>query len=160
MIEETGIVKKVIGNEVWIETQIKTTCGTCHVNKNCGTSVVAKAFTAKPELLKLRSLHALKEGQSVKLGIPEEQLMGASMLVYLLPILVLIVSVTSLQFVFPELHEAWQIVFGFSATAISFWQISKYAIKHDKGQFSPVILGAVNDATVTMKNEIPLKKLT
>jgi sigma-E factor negative regulatory protein RseC len=160
MIEETGIVRKVQGRQVWIETQIKTTCGTCHVNKNCGTSVVAKAFTAKPELLQLNSPHELKEGQTVKLGIPEEQLMGASMLVYLLPIIVLIVSTSSMQIMLPSLHEGWQILFGFIATAISFWQISKFTKKHDKGQFSPVILGAVNDATTTMKNEIPLKKLT
>jgi sigma-E factor negative regulatory protein RseC len=159
MIEETGVVKKVQGNEVWIETQIKTTCGTCHVSNNCGTSVVAKAFTAKPELLKLSSPHLLKEGQSVKLGIPEEQLIGASVLMYLLPILVLIMSVASIQYFIPSLHEIWQVVFGFSATAISFWQVSKYAKRQDKGQFSPVILGAVNDSTVTMKNEIPLKKL-
>lgn len=159
MIEETGVVKKVQGNQVWIETQIKTTCGTCHVNKNCGTSVVAKAFTAKPELLHLTSPHALKEGQTVKLGIPEEQLMGASMLVYLLPILVLITSVSSLQFFLPAVHELWQILFGFSATALSFWQISSFTKKQDKGQFSPVILGAVNDSIVTMKNEIPLKKI-
>jgi sigma-E factor negative regulatory protein RseC len=159
MIEETGTVKKVKGNEVWIETQIKTTCGTCHVSKNCGTSVVAKAFTAKPELLRLISLYDLKEGQTVKLGIPEEQLLGASILVYLLPILVLIVSVSCLQFLLPEVHEGWQILFGFTATATSFWQISKFAKKQDKGQFSPVILGAVNDVTITMKNEIPLKKI-
>ncbi len=159
MIEETGIVRKVQGNQVWIETQIKTTCGTCHVNKNCGTSVVAKAFTAKPELLQLNSPHKLIEGQTVKLGIPEEQLLGASMLVYLLPIFVLIITTASMQFVLPSLHEGWQMLCGFTATAISFWQISTFAKKHDKGQFSPVILGAVNDATTTMKNEIPLKKL-
>jgi sigma-E factor negative regulatory protein RseC len=159
MIEETGIVKKVKGNEVWVETQIKTTCGTCHVNKNCGTSVVAKAFAAKPELLKLISPYELKEGQAVKLGIPEEQLIGASMLVYLVPILVLIVSVSSMQFVLPHVHEGWQVVFGFAATAVSFWQISIFANKQDKGQFSPVVLGAVNDVTITMKNEIPLKKI-
>jgi sigma-E factor negative regulatory protein RseC len=159
MIEETGIVKKVDGTDVWIETQVKTTCGSCQVSTNCGTSVVAKAFTAKPELLKLSSPHVLKVGQSVKLGIPEEQLIGASSLVYLLPILVLIISVASFQYLLPSLHEIWQIIFGFTATAISFWQISKFAKRQDKGQFSPVILGAVNHSTVTMKNEIPLKKL-
>ncbi|WP_412971156.1 SoxR reducing system RseC family protein [Glaciecola sp. MF2-115] len=159
MIEETGIVKKVAGTDVWIETQIKTTCGSCQVSKNCGTSVVAKAFTAKPELLKLSTPHLLKVGQSVKLGIPEEQLIGASSLVYLLPIFVLVISVTSFQYLLPSLHEMWQILFGFAATALSFWQISKYAKRQDKGQFSPVILGAINDSTVTMKNEIPLKKV-
>jgi sigma-E factor negative regulatory protein RseC len=160
MIEETGVVKKVSGNDVWIETQIKTSCGSCHVSKNCGTSVVAKAFTAKPELLKVTSLYALSEGQMVKLGIPEEQLMGASMLMYLLPILILIISATCLQFFFPTLHEGWHILFSFMMTAVGFWQISKYAKSQDKGQFSPIILGAVNEATVTMKNEIPSKKLT
>ncbi len=159
MIEETGVVKKVKGSEVWIETQIKTSCGSCHVSKNCGTSIVAKAFTAKPELLKITSPYPLFEGQSVKLGIPEEQLLGASMLMYLLPILILIASATGLQYIFPSLHEGWQILISFTITAIGFWRISKYAKSHDKGQFSPIILGAVNEATVTMKNEIPAKKL-
>lgn len=159
MIEETGVVKKVMGDQVWIETQIKSSCGSCQVNKNCGTSVVAKAFAAKPELLKLTTTYKLCEGQVVKLGIPEEQLLAASMLVYLLPILLLIASVTGLQYFFPRLSEGWQVLFSFVISAIGFWRISSYAKSQDKGQFSPLILGAVNEATMTMKNEIPTKKI-
>jgi sigma-E factor negative regulatory protein RseC len=160
MIEETGIVRIVEGDTVWIETTVKSTCGSCHASDNCGTSVIAKAFTNKPELLKLQAPCALVVGQRVKLGIPESQLLSASMLVYVLPLLALIAAVLIIQSIFPAAHELWQIVFGFMAMAFSFYVLRRRELNGQQKHFSPIILGAVNDDTVTMKNEIPLKKLS
>ncbi|MBF7074729.1 SoxR reducing system RseC family protein [Glaciecola sp. MH2013] len=159
MIEETGIVKRVKGKKVWIETQVKTTCGSCHVSDNCGTSVVAKAFTNKPELLELDSDISLVEGQTVKLGIPESQLVFSSMLVYLLPILSLIGGVLLVKLLMPEVHEAMQILVGFFAFGLCFWLLNKKLKQKNKAHFSPLILGALNEASVIKKHEIPVKKL-
>lgn len=159
MIEETGIVRIVEGNTVWIETTVKSTCGSCHASDNCGTSVIAKAFTNKPELLKLQAPCSLVVGQRVKLGVPESQLLSASVLVYMLPLFALIAAVLLMQSLLPTAHEIWQISFGFSAMAMSFYALRRRENNGKQKHFSPIILGAVNNDTVTMRNEIPLKKL-
>ncbi|MEQ3651950.1 MAG: SoxR reducing system RseC family protein [Glaciecola sp.] len=160
MIEETGIVRIVEGNTVWIETTVKSTCGSCHASENCGTSVIAKAFTNKPELLKLQAPDSLVVGQRVKLGVPESQLLSASMLVYILPLFALIFAVVLLQSLLPSAHEIWQVGLGFTAMAMSFYALRRRELNGKQKHFSPIILGAVNEDTVTMKNEIPLKKLS
>ncbi|MFT5676558.1 MAG: sigma-E factor negative regulatory protein RseC, partial [Paraglaciecola sp.] len=107
MIEEIGVItaidKKDNEQYIWIETQIKTTCGGCQANDNCGTGIVAKAFTPKKEQLHLACDETVNVGQQVKLGIPEEDLLMASALVYLLPIVVVLLTAVIAQFVFPML---------------------------------------------------------
>ena len=94
MIEEIGVVVRIDKEKelqhIWVETDIKTTCSSCQAQANCGTSVVAKAFTNKKQQLKLAYEYPVEMGQKIKIGIPEEKLLSASLLVYLLPILGLI----------------------------------------------------------------------
>lgn len=158
MIEEMGLVKKVEGNTVWVETQIKTTCSSCHVKSNCGTSTIAKFFNPKPELLKLHSPISLKENQQVKLGIPEETLVSASALVYMLPLAIFIFTVAVLQSFF-AMHELLALVVGIITTLLTYWWVSRFIKKQHVSSFAPVIMGAVNQASDVMKHEIPSKKL-
>lgn len=144
MIEEIGTVVAVKGHHIEVQTQIKTTCGSCEANDNCGTGVVARAFAPKQETLHLTCEQPAEVGQQVRLGIPEETLLGASALVYLLPLLVLIVSAVSLSLLFEALlidSEPLLILGSFAATGISFWVIRKVLAKRPGGQLQPVILG-------------------
>jgi len=158
MIEEMGLVKRISGNTAWIETAIKTTCNSCQAKSNCGTSVIAKVFNPKPELLALYSPIELTPGQYVKLGIPEEKLVTASALVYLLPLGIFMFSIIVLQASMPNLHELLILLMSTIPTLIGFWWVSRFAKTRHKGQFSPVILGAVNTADVVAKHEIPIQK--
>jgi sigma-E factor negative regulatory protein RseC len=148
MIEEIGVItaidKKNDEQYIWIETQIKTTCGGCQANDNCGTGVVAKAFTPKKEQLYLACDDAVNVGQQVKLGIPEEHLLMASALVYLLPIVVVLVTAVIAQFIFPLLGlygEGWVVASAILAGFGCFKRISFY-LKHDKqADYQPQLIG-------------------
>ncbi|GBL04690.1 SoxR reducing system RseC family protein [Glaciecola sp. KUL10] len=159
MIEEMGVVKKVEGEFVWVETQVKTTCGSCQAKSNCGTSVIAKVFNPKAELLRLKSPINLKVGQQVKLGIPEETLVSASALVYLLPLSVFMLTIFSTQSAF-ALHELFSLFFGLFGALISFWWVSRYSKTQQTSSFSPIIMGAINQSEIVLKHEIPSKKLS
>lgn len=159
MIEEMGLVKKVEGNEVWIETQIKTTCGSCQAKSNCGTSVIAKVFNPKAELLRLKSPIELRVGQQVKLGIPEETLVSASALVYLLPLCIFMLSIIVTQALF-SIHELISLGIGVLFALCAFWWVSFFSKTQKTSSFSPIIMGAVNHAEVVYKHEIPSKKLS
>lgn len=148
MIEEVGVItgidKQNHEQYIWVETKIKTTCGGCQANDNCGTGVIAKALTPKKEQLYLACDETVNIGQQVKLGIPEGNLLKASALVYLLPIVVVLVTALIAQFVFPLLGlyaEGWVVVSAMLAAFGCFKRISNY-LKHDASHdYQPQLIG-------------------
>jgi sigma-E factor negative regulatory protein RseC len=160
MIEETGTVVAVEGDHVWVETQVKTTCGSCKASQACPTSTIAKAFTPKPEHIYLEVPCALVVGQQVKLGISEKALLYASLMVYIVPLITVIVVASAVMAIVPSMHELLVLgIASFSALA-SFWWASAYAKQpKNKRKFTPVFLGATQNAVSTHKHEIPMHKV-
>ncbi|GGO73776.1 SoxR reducing system RseC family protein [Bowmanella pacifica] len=143
MIEELGVIKAVDQDHIWVETQIKTTCGGCSVNQDCGTGAVARGLSPKSQLLIFRCTKPATIGQQVKLGIPEEDLLGASALMYLLPLLVLMASVLLGSAFLPAVglqHELWSVLLAAIFTALSFWQIKRYLQSAKRSQYQPRLL--------------------
>ncbi|TRY30853.1 SoxR reducing system RseC family protein [Aliiglaciecola sp. M165] len=150
MIEEIGVITAVDKDHIWVETQIKTTCGSCQAQDNCGTGVVAKAFAPKKDKLILRCKQAAKVGQRVKLGIEENHLLGASALVYLLPLIMLIATAVSAQNLFPAWgleHELWVIAVSFVVTAFTFAWIRAKAKNSDDHRLQPKLLAILPPET-------------
>jgi sigma-E factor negative regulatory protein RseC len=87
MLEEKGKVISIEDDLVWVQTQIKTTCGTCKAKDSCGTSAVAKAFSPKPNVISVYTDMSVKVGDNVVLGIDEGFVVQSSFYVYILPIL-------------------------------------------------------------------------
>lgn len=143
MIEELGTIKAVDKDHIWVETTIKTTCGGCVANDHCGTGTVARAFSPKTQTLIFRCSKRAEVGQQVKLGIPEEALLSASALMYMLPLLVLVVSALLGQYLLPffNLHnELWLIAFSFVATGLSFVKVRRMLQRDDKQVYQPRLL--------------------
>lgn len=143
MIEEIGVITAVDKDHIWVETEIKTTCGSCEAQENCGTGVVAKAFSPKKEQLILRCSQEAQVGQRVKLGIQESHLINASALVYVLPLLVLIASAVGTQAVLPLLglnNELWIVGSAFIATFLSFRWIKSKMHSNTEQKFQPHLL--------------------
>lgn len=143
MIEEIGVITAVDKDHIWVETQIKTTCGSCEAQDNCGTGVVAKAFAPKKEKLILRCKQVAQVGQQVKLGIEEEHLLSASALMYVLPIVIMIVTALTSQAVLPELglqHELWIVAATFFMTYLSFRWVKRKASRNKNNKFQPKLL--------------------
>ncbi|MCC2614700.1 SoxR reducing system RseC family protein [Aestuariibacter halophilus] len=110
MIEEIGQISRVDNDHIWVETEIKTTCGSCEAQSSCGTGAVAKAFAPKKDTLILRCREPAEVGQKVKLGIPEQQLVKASALMYLIPLAVLIATALTGQWLMTSMgieNELW-----------------------------------------------------
>ncbi len=144
MIEEIGVIKAVDQDHIWVETQIKSTCGSCQAESNCGTGTVAKAFSPKTETLVLRCAEKARVGQRVRLGIPEQALLGASALMYLLPLFALVGSALLGQWLMPQfglVHEGYLIAFTLAMTALCFLQVRKHLQTDSKQQYHPRLLG-------------------
>ena len=90
MILENATVVAVESDALWVEAVQKSACGTCIAQKGCGTRVLSK-LTGKTSRVRVLAsadhLQTLCPGQSVTIGIPEDVVVGASLLVYLLPLM-------------------------------------------------------------------------
>jgi sigma-E factor negative regulatory protein RseC len=162
LIEEVGTVQDVQKNAqgeaqfIWVETQVKSTCGSCEARKNCGTGAIAKVFAKKQQKLKYQYSGAVSVGQKVTLGIAEESLLKASALMYLLPLFILVISALLTQTLLPILglaSELWIIAVAFFATGLSFVGVRYYLNQSHKGHFKPQLLGVVvaDSKTISVK---------
>ncbi|MFT4808610.1 MAG: sigma-E factor negative regulatory protein RseC [Paraglaciecola sp.] len=147
MIEEIGVICAIEQHEsqqvVIVETQIKSTCGSCEAQSNCGTGAIAKVFASKRETLRFRLNDMVEVGQKVSLGIPEENLLKASAMVYCLPLFALVLSALVGQSVFPFfglMAEGWLILFSAICSYLTFRFVRRFLSNSDQGEFHPRIL--------------------
>jgi sigma-E factor negative regulatory protein RseC len=147
MIEEIGVIcaieQKNSQQVVLVETQIKSTCGSCEVQSNCGTGAIAKVFATKREVLRFRLNDTVEVGQKVSLGIPEENLLKASAMVYCLPLFTLVLSALVGQSIFPLvglMAEGWLILFSAICCYLTFMFVRRFLNNSDQGEFHPRIL--------------------
>lgn len=142
MIEEPGVVLAVDGQDVWVATQRKTTCGSCVAKAACGQGIV-NSFSAdkKPHTIKVRSDLHLQEGDQVTLGISEDSLIRGAMLVYMLPLVAMFAAALGVNAL--NAAEPWVIlaaVLGFLGGAI--WVRLFSARYMDETTMQPVVLRA------------------
>ena len=89
MILETGVVVAVESDGLWVETIQKSACEVCVAEKGCGQKFLSKLAGKTVSIRVLRNKMSAEQysvGQSVTIGIPEDVIVMASLLVYLLPI--------------------------------------------------------------------------
>ncbi|WP_339725191.1 SoxR reducing system RseC family protein [uncultured Paraglaciecola sp.] len=147
MIEEIGVISAIEQHNnqqvVMVETQIKSTCGSCEAQSNCGTGAIAKVFAKKREMLRFQLNELVEVGQKVSLGIPEESLLKASAIVYCLPLFALILSALVGQTLLPLIGlmaEAWLVLFSTICSYLTFKFVRRYLNNADQGDFYPRIL--------------------
>ena len=92
MLEETGTVVEIKGNSLWVETQSRSSCSHCSTS-SCSTSVLAKLFSIKRNRVELDNTLGAEVGQQVVIGISDDLMVKASLLSYLVPLLVMLAVV-------------------------------------------------------------------
>lgn len=90
MIEETAKVVDLDGEYAWVETQRKSACASCAVNKGCGTATIAKVVGQKRTRVRTINQLGAKSGDVVVIGIQEQALVRGSIAVYVIPLLLLL----------------------------------------------------------------------
>jgi sigma-E factor negative regulatory protein RseC len=84
MLEEQGKVVEVRGDDLWVETQARSSCSHCS-SSSCTTSVVSKLFGVKRNRLRIPNNLDARVGDRVVIGIPDQLVVRASVWAYLLP---------------------------------------------------------------------------
>ena len=92
MLEETARVVEVDHQTVWVETQRRSTCGSCSANKACGTAAISRALGKRRSVVRVMANMPLKAGDEVVIGIRERALIKGSLAVYAVPIALLLLG--------------------------------------------------------------------
>lgn len=87
MIEEVARVVAVEGDFAWVETERKSTCGSCAANKGCGTAVLSQSVGKRVARMKALNQAKAPVGARVLVGIDEQALVRGSLAVYAVPLL-------------------------------------------------------------------------
>lgn len=93
MILETGRVVAIEPQGLWVETLQRSACGSCHAQKGCGHSILAKMGASASRvwvLLEGRDPDKFAIGSEVQIGIAEEVIARGSLFIYLIPVISLI----------------------------------------------------------------------
>lgn len=92
MITEAGKVVAVSGEHAWVQTIRTSACQSCSARNGCGQKLLATATGGRANQVRVVNSVNASVGQDVTLGIDESALLGASLLVYALPLLLMVAA--------------------------------------------------------------------
>jgi len=144
MIEETGLVVSVQGELAEVEGQPRSSCESCAVKGTC-TSLLARYFGPKRLLLRAHNTIGAKPGERVVIGLSEGNLLAASVLAYLVPLLAMIGGAVTGAFIAERLAPAYtQILSAVTGlgglTAALVWLVGFIRAKSLDERYRPRIL--------------------
>jgi len=149
MIEESGRVIAVNGDEVWIETIRASSCSACSARSGCGQGLLTKVNDGTRSHIQLRTDLQLAVGDEVILGLPEQAFIRSSFLAYGLPMLMLIAAVLIADMAF-SLAEPWIILsalLGLAGGFVVVRLISQMSVA--RADFQPMIIRSIPAVAVS-----------
>ncbi|NVK21079.1 MAG: SoxR reducing system RseC family protein [Kangiellaceae bacterium] len=151
MIKEIGQIVSIDNPELggdataWVQTQSKTSCSSCQVSSGCGTGIVSKAFGQKVFLTPLKNVLNANINDQVEVGIPEDLVVKASFMVYLLPLICMIICLAVGHFLSPTSAEWVSIISAAMGLCMGFFFVHLYGRKIAQNrQAQPVLLRIVS----------------
>lgn len=153
MLEETAQVVRIRGEEVWVETQRRSSCDSCAAEKGCGTATLSKVLGNRRNVVRVLSAIPLGVGDRVVIGIREQALVRGSLAVYAVPILLLLLGgllgeLGAQQFIW-ENAELASVTLGISGLIAGLAWLRRFTrrIQNDSN-FQPVVLRRQTSAGV------------
>ncbi|MCM0611185.1 SoxR reducing system RseC family protein [Marinobacter sediminum] len=92
MITETGKVVALKGDYAWVQTIQNSACQSCSARSGCGQKVLAAATGGRANQVLVENAVEAQVGDEVTIGIDESALLGASLIVYALPLVLMVVA--------------------------------------------------------------------
>ncbi|PXX90254.1 sigma E positive regulator RseC/MucC [Marinobacter vulgaris] len=95
MITETGRVVAVTGDRVWVQTIRTSACESCSARQGCGQRALAGVSGGRANQVLVANSLGARVGDEVTVAIDESALLGASLLVYALPLVLMVLGTVS-----------------------------------------------------------------
>ena len=108
MITESATVIRCQGGYAEVQIERQSACNHCELESGCGTGAIGRLLGNRRKPLTIDTDQELHPGDQVVLGIPEAQLVRASMLVYGMPLLGMLIFGLTAHTLFES--EEWLVV--------------------------------------------------
>ena len=143
MIEESGRIVAVSDEKVWIEIIRTSACDTCKAQKGCGHGLMNKSSLGQSfQLDVMKNGLSANVGDIAIIGIPEDSLIKASLISYLMPILLLLILAAIGKLLFGELAS---IIMGMLGLVVGFILVRKIGESETVTQ-NPILLSVTHQA--------------
>lgn len=124
MIEEQAVVLSVEREYIRVEARASGGCNSCQSAGTCSTGLLSSLFSAKPGHLRVRNTVGARVGDTVTIGLDRLAMVVASLLTYLLPLLMLmagaIIGESVAKAYASHYSDLFSIAFGIAFVAITF----------------------------------------
>lgn len=138
MAIERALVLEVNGDQALIQTQRRSACQSCQLENSCGQGLVSKMSSERSMKLWLDNNLGAQTGQTVTIAIPDEGLLQASVLMFVIPLLLMVlVAGFAMQLVGGDLSAIVGGVIGLLSGFMIARQ--KSASMQDDARFKPVM---------------------
>lgn len=138
MAIERALVLEVNGDQALIQTQRKSACQSCQLESSCGQGLISKMSSERSMELWLDNVLGAQAGQTVTISIPDEGLLQASVLMFVIPLLLMVLGAgLAMQFAGGDLAAITGGVFGLLMGF--FIARRKSASMQDDVRFKPVM---------------------
>ena len=159
MLETQGRVVAVEAGLAWVESERTGGCGSCASKGACGSQLFGEALTPPPSSLILaQDPLGVHVGDKVLLGIAEEGVLRAALLMYGLPIAGLLLGLIVAQ----PLGDGWAMIAGAAGLGLALaavWLLGRLT-RRDSQKIQPLILARMGSAEQgTPTKMIPIHKI-
>ena len=138
MIEERGRVVSIETACVWVETQRQSACGKCQAGTTCGHGLMNRLLPSPSHNYVPASCDfPVSVNDEVTIALPEQALLSASFLVYLMPLLTLFAGL--IIGVLAQLPEPLIIVLSLAGLASGFFGVRWWTHSCARGLYKPVV---------------------
>ncbi|MFC4258334.1 SoxR reducing system RseC family protein [Marinobacter lacisalsi] len=137
MIHETGTVISISGNEAWVQTIRESACQTCKARHGCGQKALAGMTSGQSRQIRVVNTLGARPGDQVTVAIEESALLRASLLVYALPLLLMVVATALVGAILPG-RDGMAIISAVMGLGVGLWLARWYSIR-DAGRWQPVM---------------------
>ncbi len=140
MIEESGRVVAVEGDQAWVRTIQVSTCQSCAARKGCGQGLMNTLGAGRGTEVRVTNVLDVSVGDDVVLGVPEDALLRASALMYLVPLLMMIgAAVATRQWI--TVVDGWIALAGLAGLLLGFVLVGQVWVPHVReADFQPRLL--------------------
>jgi sigma-E factor negative regulatory protein RseC len=135
---ERAIVLQVQNDKALVQTQRRSACQSCQLENSCGQGLITKMSSERSMQLWLNNALNAQVGQTVTISIPDEGLLKASILMFVIPLLLMLVGAGAAMQLFGSDLAA---IMGGGVGLISGFYVArvKSAAMQDDSRFKPVM---------------------
>src|SRR5690554_4483194 len=126
MIHETGTVISVSGDDAWVQTIRESACQSCKARHGCGQKALAGLTGGQSRQIRVANTLQAQPGDQVTVAIEESALLKASLLVYAIPLLFMVLATIVMGIAWPG-NELAAILAAVAGLAGGLWLAARYS---------------------------------